>query len=128
MHNLNETDCSYCHESSSEVNNIFLDINNTQITHNNGQSCITCHRESGATSGRIHDSSLLGGGGSDCRSCHDVGKNNVIRHIDFNSVWLVIHNYKKYNCYPVSGQCWVCNQTGGTSPRRMRDIAYGPYI
>ena len=128
MHNLNETDCSYCHESSSEFNNIFLDINNTQITHNNGQSCITCHRESGATSGRIHDSSLLGGGGSDCRSCHDVGKNNVIRHIDFNAAGQGIHSQMNNNIDPVNGQCWGCHQTGGTSPTGMGDRAYDPYI
>ena len=73
MYSLNETNCSYCHQNISEFNNIFVKSSNTQITHNNGKSCYLCHREKGQTDGRIHDSSLLGGGGGACLQCHSAG-------------------------------------------------------
>jgi len=128
IHNSNETNCAYCHQGSSEFNDIFLNINNTAISHNNGQSCLLCHRESGATAGRIHDSSLLGAGGPDCKSCHDVGTNKVIRHVDFNAAGQSIHSQMNINVDPVNGPCWGCHQTGGTSPSGMGDRAYNPYI
>ncbi|PWB56918.1 MAG: hypothetical protein C3F06_00045 [Candidatus Methanoperedenaceae archaeon] len=128
LHNSNETNCAYCHQGSSEFNDIFLNINNTAIIHNNGQSCLLCHRESGTTAGRIHDSSLLGAGGPDCRSCHDIGTTNVIRHVDFNAAGQSIHNQMNINVDPVNGPCWGCHQTGGTSPSGMGDRAYNPYI
>ena len=73
MHNSNETNCSYCHQNPSEFNDIFVNPLNIQITHNNGNSCYLCHRESGQTDGRIHDSPLVGGAGGACLQCHSTG-------------------------------------------------------
>ena len=75
-----ETNCSYCHQATSGFNDLFEDINNTQITHNIGKNCNVCHREEGALDGRIHDESLIGGGGNDCIACHykkDMNRSNV---------------------------------------------------
>jgi hypothetical protein len=87
LHNINETNCSYCHQNSSEFNDIFQKISNTQITHNNGKSCLLCHRSAGWLDGRVHDSSLLGGSGNDCISCHtsEVNISKFARHANINT-------------------------------------------
>jgi len=88
LHNINETNCSYCHQNLSEFNDIFQKISSTQVTHNNGKSCLICHRSTGSLEGRIHDISLLGGGGNDCISCHapdDVNISKFARHANINT-------------------------------------------
>ncbi|TFH46300.1 MAG: hypothetical protein E4G94_02700, partial [ANME-2 cluster archaeon] len=73
MRSANETNCSYCHQNISEFNEVFADENLTDITHDGDKNCYTCHREQGSTDGKIHDSSLLGGGGGACIECHKPG-------------------------------------------------------
>ncbi|MBW6518303.1 MAG: immune inhibitor A, partial [ANME-2 cluster archaeon] len=73
MRLTNETNCSYCHQNTSEFDQVFDDLSLTDITHDGDKNCYTCHREQGNTDGKIHDASLLGGGGGACVECHNYG-------------------------------------------------------
>ena len=104
IHTVNETNCSYCHQNISEFNDVFQKISNTQITHNFGKSCYLCHRTEGSIDGRIHDSSLVGGGGNDCIACHspkDVNISKFGRHANINT--------SDGNGIVTNADCWTCH-------------------
>jgi len=131
-----ETNCSYCHQSTSEFNGVFQDISNIDITHNGGKSCFICHREEASVDGRIHDSSLIGGGGGACIECHSVsGSATVINegdlggHMNINTTIGGNNNLTSEDCMachfdnPHSGPdatntyyCADCHTSTGTSP------------
>ncbi|MCL7414026.1 MAG: hypothetical protein M8353_10515, partial [ANME-2 cluster archaeon] len=135
---INETNCSYCHQSISEFDEVFLNPGNIDITHDGGKSCYICHRETESAQGRIHDSSLVGGGGGACIECHSVtGSASIInetdlgRHININITIGGIGNLTSEDCIgchfdnPHSGPdatntyyCIDCHTTAGTGPSK----------
>ncbi|TFH46065.1 MAG: hypothetical protein E4G94_03275, partial [ANME-2 cluster archaeon] len=108
MRSANETSCSYCHQNNSEFYQVFADQNLTDITHDGDKNCYTCHREQGSTDGKIHDSSLLGGGGGACIECHKPGGSGPV--VDVTDLGGHINlNTSGGNDNLTSGDCMTCH-------------------
>ncbi|MCZ7360153.1 MAG: hypothetical protein O8C55_08770, partial [Candidatus Methanoperedens sp.] len=126
----NETNCAYCHKNTSEFNNVFQKNSNTQITHDNGQSCLNCHREQGSNKGRIHDSSLIAGGGPDCVSCHsgsgrakvDVQSMNNPDYIHYD----LNNNSNTGSLNSVNRICWGCHTNDTVASDKKVDFSELP--
>jgi hypothetical protein len=131
LHNATETNCSYCHQNTTTTfQDVFTNTANTNITHNGGTPCTTCH---GA--GRIHNETLTGGAGGDCanNNCHGEGglgktinTTNLGLHTTLNNTDGGLTQYDCRTCHyaePHGGQyttntylCEDCHTPDGNGP------------
>ncbi|TFH40590.1 MAG: hypothetical protein E4G94_09340 [ANME-2 cluster archaeon] len=91
-----------------EFVNIFMDLNNTQITHNDGKLCSECHGE-----GRIHNSTLVGGGGPNCVGCHNGSGRAAVDLLSINDSDYIHYNLNNDSdtgeLESTNRMCWACH-------------------
>lgn len=122
--NKTNTNCSYCHQNPvSEFSDVFNKTSRTNITHNGGLSCSSCHGIS-----RIHDSTPVNMRGyslSNCVQCHGSGGfalNKVSESLINQSIHANLNNASSN----LDQACWTCHSNTVTAPENHPDITKLP--
>ncbi|NJD54618.1 MAG: hypothetical protein FIB07_17370 [Candidatus Methanoperedens sp.] len=122
--NKTSTNCSYCHQSpGSEFSDVFSKASRTNITHNGGVGCSSCHG-----TGRLHDTTLVNMRGynlSNCVQCH--GKSGfALNKVDENALNQSIHANLNNASSSLNRACWTCHSNIITAPEVHPNIARQP--
>lgn len=115
--NKTNTNCSYCHQNTtSEFSDVFNKTSRTNITHNGGLSCSSCHG-----TGRIHNSTLVNMQGyslSNCVQCHGTGgfaQKKVNESIMNQSIHANLNNASSSS--NLNQACWACHSNTSDAPK-----------
>lgn len=122
--NRTGTNCSYCHQNPvSEFSDVFNKTSRTNITHNVGLSCSSCHG-----TGRLHNSTLVNMQGyslSNCVQCHGTSgfaSNKVSESTINQSIHANVNDARS----DLNRACWSCHSNMITTPQDHPDIAKPP--
>ncbi len=122
--NKTSTNCSYCHQNpASEFSDVFNKISRTNITHNGGLSCSSCH-----STGRLHNSTIVNMTGytlSNCVKCHgtDGFASNKVSESTINKS---LHANLNGARSELDRACWACHSNIITAPNDHPDIGKPP--
>ncbi len=122
--NKTGTNCSYCHQDpASEFLDVFNKTSMTNITHNGGLGCSSCHG-----TGRLHDTTLVNMRGynlSNCVQCHG-NSGFALNKLDENAVNKSLHANLNNASSGLNRACWTCHSNIITAPENHPDIAEQP--
>ncbi len=119
--NKTSTNCSYCHQNpASEFSDVFNKTSRTNITHDGGISCSSCHG-----TGRLHNSTLTNMQGfslSNCVQCHGTS-GFAPKKIDENVINLSIHANLNNASSNINRACWACHSNSSNAPNTHPSIS-----
>ncbi len=122
--NKTSTNCSYCHQNpGSEFSDVFNKTSRTNITHNGGLSCSSCHG-----TGRLHNSTPVNMQDyslSNCVQCHGIG-GFAINKLSESIMNQSIHANLNNGSLDLNRACWSCHSNMITTPLVHPDIAKLP--
>ncbi|NJD54580.1 MAG: hypothetical protein FIB07_17180 [Candidatus Methanoperedens sp.] len=122
--NKTSTNCTYCHQNpASEFSDVFNKTSRTNITHNGGISCSSCHG-----TGRLHSSTLANMQGynlSNCIQCHGTS-GFALNKVSESSINQSIHANLNNANSSLNRACWTCHSNIITAPVAHPNIAEQP--
>lgn len=118
------TNCTYCHQDpGSGFSDVFNKTSRTNITHNGGIGCSSCHG-----TGRLHNSTLANMQGynlSNCIQCHGTS-GFALNKVSESSINQSIHANLNNASSSLNRACWTCHSNIITAPVAHPDIAEQP--
>ncbi|MFQ6072406.1 MAG: cytochrome c3 family protein, partial [Methanosarcinales archaeon] len=134
---VNTTDCNYCHNQSNadirlKWGNAFQVNSTNMFGATTSSDCYPCHVDDGKIPSNFHIETLNAGGGTDCVTCHDLGKN--VPRVDVSAMNNTTYSIHKglnkdvvTNLTNDSKRCWACHGTGEEPTKHLSDLTKVKY-